>query len=132
MEELGKMISIALVAAVFGSLLATTEKPISLLVVLFAVTAIGWIGARFLIPVLETIEMLRDLSGISSSLTAPLLKIAGIGILTHLANGVCADSGYHSLGNVVRQTGLIMSVYMSLPLVQAVLELMKKTIGDAA
>lgn len=89
------------------------------------------LGLRFLSPVWVVLEQLKRLSGLSDAVTAPLLKVTGIGILTQVAGGVCADAGETSLTKAVELTGSFLALYAAIPLLSSVLELLEQLLGGS-
>ena len=58
-----------------------------------------------------------------------LWKVAGISLITELAETVCADAGESALGRMLRLCGAAAALYTALPLFSAVLELLEKLMG---
>ncbi len=81
-------------------------------------------------PVLDLLERLETMTGVGSTILAPVFKTALIGILTSIAAGVCADSGEKSIASMVELCGTVMALYLSAPLVTAVLELLADLLGQ--
>ena len=80
-------------------------------------------------PVLDMLERLKTLSGINTAVIAPVFKTAAIGILTNIAVSVCADSGESGIGKMVELCGTMMALYLSMPLISAVLDLLDSLLG---
>ena len=86
-------------------------------------------AAELIAPVLSFLGTLQKLAGLDDAVMAPLLKTVGIGLLTQAACAVCQDAGQSSLAKTVELCGTFLAVYVSLPLAEAVLELLRKLIG---
>ena len=87
----------------------------------FAVTRLG--------PVLDLLRRLEKLTGVNRAIMAPALKAALVGILTNVAAGVCGDCGEGGVAKMVELCGTVMALYLSAPLVTAVLELLDGLLG---
>ena len=87
------------------------------------------LAVRMLAPIFEVAETIRDLTGLSSAVTAPLFKVTAIGLIGRIAAGVCSDAGEHALENAVELTASILAVYAALPLLTAVLDLLQEMLG---
>ena len=74
-------------------------------------------------------DRLREMTGMVSSVTSPMLKVAGIGILIQIAGAVCEDAGERTLQQAVEIGGGILAAYASLPLLSAVIDLLEDTLG---
>lgn len=131
METAAKLAALAMVAAVFCVLLRENGRVQAVLLSLAVCVGILVTGIRFLSPIWSVLEQLRKLSGLDSGITAPLLKVAGIGLLTQAASGVCGDAGEAGLAKAVEVSGAVLGLYASLPLLSAVLVLLEKFLGGA-
>lgn len=129
MDAALRISSLAVVAAVLCLVVRQREKPLALLLSLAACAAVLLLGLRFFSPVLSVVERLRDLSGLNEAVTAPLLKVTGIGLLTQVAGGVCEDAEERALAKAVEIGGSVLSVYAALPLLSAALELLEEMLG---
>ena len=129
MEAVIRLSALAVVAAVLCVVVRQQEKPLALLLSLAACSVILLAALEFFSPILSVVEKLRDLSGLNEAVTAPLLKVTGIGLLTQVAAGVCEDAEEKTLGKAVEIGGSVLAVYAALPLLSAVLELMEEMLG---
>ncbi len=129
MDTALRISSLAVVAAVLCLVVRQREKPLALLLSLAACAAVLLLGLRFFSPVLSVVERLRDLSGLNEAVTAPLLKVTGIGLLTQVAGSVCEDAEERTLAKAVEIGGSVLSVYAALPLLSAALELLEEMLG---
>lgn len=132
MDIAAKIAGIAMIAAVFCILLREHEKSLSVLASVLACMGILLLTLELLRPVWSVAEQLRRMSHLSDVMTAPLWKVVGIGLLTHMASGVCADAGESALAKIVEVSGSILAVYTSIPLLSAVLSLLETLLGGAA
>ncbi len=121
-----KLAALATVTAVLCVLIREKAKPLSLGLSLLACVGMLLLGLKFLSPLLSMLEQLQTLSGLRDSVTAPLFKVVGIGILTQISSGVCQDAGEGALSKTVELAGSFLAIYASLPLLSAVLELLQE------
>lgn len=131
MELAAKIAAVAMVAAVLCVLLRENGKVLAVLLSLAACAGILVVGVRCLSPIWNVLQQLKKLSGLGDGVTAPLLKVAGIGLLTQAAAGVCIDAGEGGLGKAVEISGSVLALYAALPLLSAVLTLLEKLLGGA-
>jgi stage III sporulation protein AD len=75
------------------------------------------------------VSQLEELTGINTAVMSPVFKTAMIGILTNVAAGICADNGESGIARMVEICGTIMALYLSIPLISAVLELLDSLLG---
>lgn len=126
MEFFLQAIAWAVLGALAALVLKTQGGHFSSLVTLGCVCGIFFLVARLLEPVLDLLDALRLASGIHAEYVTILLKIAGVGVLTEIAQGVCEDSGQGSLGKMVRFAGSVTGFYLAIPLLQRALELIQE------
>ena len=129
MEQLWKALCLVLLAVVLCVLLRQYHGVTALLLSMAAGVAVLSLSVRFFEPILEVARELRRLSGLSDAVTAPLMKIAGMAILTQCAGGICDDAGEKALARTVQVAGSACAVYLSLPLLRAVLQLLRELLG---
>ncbi len=85
---------------------------------------------HYLEPVLHFLETLEALGGLDRAMVVTLLKVTGIGIVTEIANLVCKDAGNESMGKAMQLLGTATILYLSMPLFQALIELLQKILGE--
>ena len=129
METVLQISALAVIAAVLCVVVRAQSGALAVLLSLCASVGIAFLAFRFLSPILSVIRQLRELTGLEQAATAPMLKAAGIGLLTQTAAAICEDSGEKALSRAVETGGTVLSLYVSLPLLSAVLELLKETLG---
>lgn len=74
--------------------------------------------------VLAFLDKLAETGGLSAAVLEPVIKTAGVAIVTHLAAAFCRDAQESALASVVELAGTALALAMALPLMSAVLELM--------
>lgn len=131
MDTMVKIATLAVLAAVLCLLLRQSEKPLSLVLSVLACVVALVLALGFIRPVWDMVQRLEALSGLDGEVTAPLLKVVGIGILTQFAGCVCVDAGETSLAKAVELSGTALAIYTSLPLLSAVVSLVENLIGGS-
>ncbi len=129
MDMMVKAAALAMVAAVFCVMLRGSSQVVAVLLSMAACVGILLLGLRFLEPAWSVMRQMQELSGLSDSVTAPVLKVTGIGLLTHIGAGVCQDAGEASLGKTVEISGSVLALYAALPLLSAVLDTLRQLLG---
>lgn len=116
--------------AVTGAVLAMTVRRNSgdMGLLLAATVCVGLMAVVMAVlgPVVSFAQELQKLTGLSSGVTAPLLKTVGIGIVAQTASSVCADAGETSIARAVELCGSALAMYAALPLMQGVVELVEE------
>ncbi|MDD4715912.1 MAG: SpoIIIAC/SpoIIIAD family protein [Oscillospiraceae bacterium] len=72
--------------------------------------------------VIDFMDELTQLSGLSSGVVAPLVKTAGIAIVTKTTSALCKDAGEGGVASFVETAGAAASLFIALPLLQTVLQ----------
>ena len=88
------------------------------------------VGAlHYLEPVMDYVDKLEDLGALNGALMGILLKGAGIGMLTEIASLICVDAGNSALGKSIQLLGSGAILWLSVPLFQALLDLLQRILG---
>lgn len=119
-------LALVMVAIVLGLLAGSHHK---LLLSIAACALVCFTAVRYLEPVMDLLERLRELSGVSGEMLSILLKAAGIGLLSELAALICADAGDQALGKAVGILTNAAIIWISLPMLEELLELLQEVLG---
>ena len=118
--------SLAIVTAVCACLVRPQISSLAMGVTVLGCVVILLIAVQFLEPIKNFLDRLRELSGLSAAATAPMIKVAAVGILSQISGSICEDAGETTLKNAIQIAGMALSLYLSLPLLSAVLELLEE------
>ena len=103
--ELGLLITIAVIAVVFFSMVA---------------------------PLKEIVALLKELalySRLENSLFTPLYKAIGIACVVRIGSCFCKDAGASALAAALELSGTVCTLLISVPLIRTVLSLLLELIG---
>lgn len=125
MQDLLQVAVVGLLAVIFASLLRKNSKELAIVLSLAACGVIGLLLLQLAEPVISFLKRLRNLSGLDEVLMQPLLKTVGIGLLTQISSNVCADAGENAIAKLIEVCGGVIALYVSIPLLEAVLETME-------
>jgi len=117
--------------AVIAALLVRTvpAKEFAVLLPLAAGLLVIGLLAEFLGPVLDFARELETLTGLESAVLVPLWKVLGITLVCRLGAQVCVDTEQKALAELVRRGGDVLGLYAALPLLRAVLQLLRGLMG---
>ena len=126
MSDAVKVAGAGIIAAVCAM---TVRKQTPELAVLLTVCAgvlilLGCSGA--LASVTEFMDELVEVGGLSPGIIAPVAKVTGIAIITRLSADICKDAKEGALAAAVETAGTVFALLVVLPLMSAVLDLLKK------
>ena len=136
MDTLLQVAGLGLIAVLLGLVLKKGNGVLALLLTLAAcaaedgrvcaITAAMADGiVRLAEPVVSFLSELRQLAGLEPALLQPLLRTVGIGLLTQLTASVCADAGESTVARLIELCGSVLGIYTALPLLEAVLSLLR-------
>lgn len=119
-----------LIAVILGITLNKQSKDLSLLLTVLVCCLILTVVIAYLNPVMEFIGQVRLLGNLNGESFRILLKAVGIGIISEIAIQICQDSGNAALGKGLQLLASVVVLWLSLPLMQELLELVQKILGD--
>jgi stage III sporulation protein AD len=126
MGDFVKAAGAVLITIVLSMLLSSRDKYWSSVLTMGVCAMVLLLGLSYLAPVMEFLCQLESLAGLQGDMMKILLKACGIGILTEITVLLCTDSGNASLGQSLRILSTAVILWLSLPLFQALLELIRE------
>ena len=131
MEGFWQGAALVLLTVIIGAALGKQKDDIGSLLILTVCCMIVGIGISYLSPVIEFIQELRSIAHLDDQMLEILLKIVGIGMVGGVASMVCVDSGDSALGRSLQLLSTAVILWMSLPLLQKLLDLLQDILGEA-
>lgn len=111
-------------------ILALGRRDLGLVLGLTVCAMVALAALEYLEPVTALLDTLEELGGLDGNMVSILLKAVGIGLLTEIAGMVCTDSGNGSLAKALQLLGTAVTLWISLPLFTALLELIQEILGN--
>ncbi len=102
--------------------------------VLLSVLVCGMVllgAVSYLKPVIAFLNTLQSTVHVSSDLFQILLKAVGIGLISELVGLICNDCGNAAMGRAVEIMASAVILWLSLPLLTSLLELVQRIAGEA-
>lgn len=123
MEDMLKIAAVAIIAAICAAVVKKNVQELGLvlslmagvLILSFALSAIG--------NVRDLLESLADTAGLEPAILAPIIKTVGIAIITRVTAEICRDAKESGIASFVETAGAATALYLALPLVRAVLNM---------
>ncbi len=119
-----------LLTAVLGIVLSKQNKDIAVVLTVAVCCMVLGAALSFFKPVLDFVGTLQSLGQLDTELVQILLKAVGIGIVSEVASTICTDSGNSALGKTVQMVATAVILWLSLPLMQALLDMVESILGD--
>ena len=121
---------LVLIGLILVQTLGAGGKQMGMLLIMLICVLLGMVLLGYLKPVLDFLDVLRNLSGVSSEMITTLLKITGIGIITEISAMICSDVGCSALGKSLQLAGSGVILWLSLPLFTALAVLLQEILGE--
>lgn len=112
-----------LVALVLILTLKKQNGEIALLLSVLVCCMVGLLAFAFLEPVIRFFRKLQQLGSLDLGIFGILLKIVGICFTSEIAGVICEDAGNGALGKVLQLLASAVILYLSLPILTRLLEL---------
>jgi len=119
-----------LLTAVLCLTLSKQNKDISVILGIGVSCMVLTVMAVYLEPVLDFVGHLQQLAGLDGGVLEIPLKAVGIGLIAEIAGLICADSGNTALGKGLQILAASVVMWLSLPLMRSLLELIQSMMGD--
>lgn len=130
MDRFWQIIAAVLLTVVLGMALSKNSKDITLVLTMIVCAMVLTAAFTYLEPVLDFIKELQSLGQLDSAMSGILFKAVGIGIVAEIAVLICNDSGNGALGKTLQIVSTVVILWLSLPLMQSLLELVQKIMGE--
>lgn len=129
MSEFIKIAGISIAVAILAGVMDQRDHSIAVALSLLS-CALALCGCiQSFRPAADIIEELTKLSGLGGDYLEPMVKTAGIGIITQIACAICTDCGQNALSRMSELCGTAAAICMTLPLLRCVLDLIQKMVS---
>lgn len=130
MDTFWKAVAGALLAVILGLAMGKQEKDVSALLSIAVCCMVAVIAVNFLEPVFDLLRELESVGDLQDGMLGILLKAAGIALVAELAGMICNDAGNGSLGKALQMLGSAVVLYLSIPVFNALLTLIRDILGE--
>lgn len=124
------VLAAVLLAVVLGLVLSKQSKDMSLLLTMATCAMVMIAAAVYLQPVLDFVRRLQSVGNLDSDILQIMLKSVGIALVGEIAGMICNDSGFAAMGKAIRILSTAAILWLSLPLMESLLELLQKIMGE--
>ena len=118
-----------LITAILSVVLSRQGKDISILLILCVCCMVVISTIAYFRPVVAFINKLIQIGRLNNQLLDLIMKVTGIGLLSQIAEFVCADAGSQSLSKTLQIITTTILVSISVPLLEEVLSLIENILG---
>ena len=124
MDTLVRAAGIAIAGMICAVLLKKDTPKLGMVLGLFVAVTILLLGLDVFRAVLDFMNGITRMTGLSDDIVLPVIKTAGIAILTRITADICKDAKETAIASGVEFAGAVAGLYVVLPLFQGLIELM--------
>ena len=129
MEGFWKAAAILILTVVLGSAIGKTEKDLTVVLSLSACCIILMVALQYLSDVLAFLWELGNRVSDRNPFTGILMRIAGVSLVTEVSSLLSSDAGNSSLGKAMQILGNSVILFLSLPILEGFLEIIREILG---
>lgn len=129
MDTLFKLCAAVMIALVLLILMEYREKHITVLLCVAICCIVITVSIDFLQPIIQLIKRMQRIAALDSMLLTVLMKVVAIALACEITAMICAESGYGSLGKTLQYSGMIIILYLSIPLFSTLLDTVAELLG---
>ncbi len=130
MEKFFQAVAMVLLAVILILTLQKQGKESALLLSVMVCCMVGVMALSFLRPVVDFIRKLQSIASLDEGILRSLVKVVGIAITAEVASLICTDAGNTSLGKSLQLLGACVILWLSLPMLTKLLELVEGILGN--
>ena len=124
MSDIMKVAAAAIAAAVCAVVVRKQAPELGLVLAVCAGAVILLYSSGALQTAVELMDKLTEAGGLSAQVVGPVMKTAGIAIITRLSADFCRDAKEGGLASAVELAGTALALATVLPLMSAVVEVL--------
>ncbi len=129
MEQFYIAVAGVLLTCVLSVALQRTSGEMAMLLGLGCCILVCMVAVHILRPAVAFIKRLQALGSLDSQMLMIVLKVTAVSFTTEIAGNVCSDSGNSALAKSLQILSTAVIVYLSLPMLQALLDLVERILG---
>jgi len=118
-----------LIALILVLTLGKQQQDMGTLLTIAVCCMTGIAAIQLLEPVMDFLYELQTLTYMEGSILKTLFRLVGIGLVAELVAMICADAGCASLGKTLQLLASSVILYLSIPIFQSMLELIREIMG---
>ena len=131
MEDFFQAAAMVLLGVILSLTVGQQNKSFSAILSIGICVLVLLIGMSYLKPVVVFLKELQTLGNLQGEMVRILLKTAMICIITEIAALLCSDGGNASSAQALRLLSSGVILYLSIPVFQALLELVQRILEGA-
>ena len=125
MDNYFKIICLVITGVILCTILSKKSSDYSLVIIIVLCCGICAVVLASLKPILDFINEMDVLLGANAKWFPLLLKAAGLSFVGEITGAICTEAGHASLAKLLQVLTVIAIVWVSLPLIQNLLDLIQ-------
>ena len=117
-----------IVATILSLMLSKGTKEFALFITLAACCIVFAAVLGYIKPILDFLDKLTLIGGISNETMKILFKAVGISLLADFTTSICADSGNAAMGKMLQILASVIILWLSIPLFNSLIDLVSTLI----
>lgn len=130
MDHFVRIAAGVLLSALLTVLLNKQGKDMALLLTAAVCCMVITVVITYLEPVLDFVKELQTIGSLDSDMVRILLKTVGVTLIAEIAALICTDCGNSALGKVIQILAIAAVLWLSLPLLRALMDMIQKMLGE--
>lgn len=126
MEDMLKIAAVAIISAICAVVVKKNVQELGMVLALLAGALILTFAFSTADGIRRVMDDLTELAGLSEGVLTPVIKTVGIAIITKISAEVCRDAKEGGLAAFVEIAGTATALFVALPLLEAVLDLISE------
>lgn len=124
MSEIIKVIGIGIIAVIVIIIVKQYRPEFAIYISIIAGILILILSIQKMEGIITLIQSISEKSGVNGKFLSIILKITGIAILSEFAISICKDAGESAIASKVEIGSKVIIIWMSIPIISSLLELM--------
>lgn len=130
MERFVQVSAGVLVTVLLSVMLNKQGKDMALVLTIAVCCMAMTVLITYLEPVVDFVKELQIIGKLDSEMVRILIKSVGISLVAEIAALICTDCGNSALGKTIQILAVAAVLWISLPLLRALMETIQKMLGD--
>ncbi len=129
MERFYGAMALILLTTVLVLVIRKQNGELAMLLGLCGCCVVFGVAVGFLSPIVSFLRRLQQLTMLDNDMLQLLLKVTAVAFTSEIAGTVCADAGNAALAKSLQMLATLVILYLSLPMLQALLDLVEQILG---
>lgn len=130
MDGFIKASALVLIVSILHQIVSRHNRETGSLLLVLGCCFVLMAAISYITPIFAFIEKLQSIGNLNDEMLEILLKCVGIGLVAEIAVLVCTDMGNASMGKTLQILANAVILWMSLPMLNGILDLIGKILGE--